>query len=98
MRIILMSACLALQAVQAQDKTKPKTDQEIQACIIAGLNRAPQLQGEGFTVIVTNAVATFIGTSKKPGSKGGVYAIASACGATRVINNIVAAPDPKKKK
>jgi hypothetical protein len=77
--------------------TKSASDAEIQACIAEGLKKSPKLSQEGFQVAVAQKVATFTGTAKQPGTKGGVYAIASNCGATRVINNIGSAIESKKK-
>lgn len=84
---VLAAAALA---AQTQAPAKPKSDNEIRSCIDGALKRSPKLSDEAFSVTVANTVATFNGTAKKQGSKGGVYAIASSCGASKVINNIVA--------
>ncbi len=77
-------------AALATAQTKPKPDPEIRSCIEGALKRSPKLSDEAFSVTVASSVATFSGSAKKQGSKGGVYAIASSCGASKVINNIVA--------
>lgn len=77
----------AALAAAAPPPSKP--DPEIRSCIENALRKSPKLSEEGFSVAVANAVATFSGTARKQGSKGGVYAIASTCGASKVINNIV---------
>lgn len=85
---LLTAIILAATLGFAQTKAKP--DPEIRSCIELALKRSPKLSSEAFTVTVANSVATFSGTAKQQGSKGGVYAIASTCGASKVINNIVA--------
>jgi osmotically-inducible protein OsmY len=67
----------------------PKSDAEIEAAIKQRLAASPHLKDQGFNVAVSNGVATFTGVAKNPGSKGGVYNLAKASGAKRVINHIV---------
>ncbi len=96
--ILAMLSLLAQTTKPAAPKAAPKTDQEIQSCIVEGLNRASRMRSEGFTVTVAAGVATFTGTARQPGSKGGVYAIAAACGAAKVINNISTEPKGASRK
>jgi osmotically-inducible protein OsmY len=46
------------------------------------------MKDQGFTVAVSGGVATFTGSTKNSGSKGGVNNIAKSCGAKQVVNNI----------
>lgn len=80
----------AKQAKPAAAKTaKPvKSDADIQADIQKRLSEAPKLKSESITVAVANGVATFTGTVKNSGSKGGVTSLAKAAGAKSVVNNI----------
>jgi len=80
----------AKQTTKSSSKTaKPaKSDADIQADIQKRLAEAPKLKSENITVAVANGVATFTGTVKNAGSKGGVSGLAKAAGAKSVINNI----------
>lgn len=69
-------------------KNTPKSDAEIQSCIEQKLAASPKLKDQGFSVSVTGGVASFTGTAKNAGSKGGVNGIAKSCGAKQVANNI----------
>ena len=78
----------------------PKSDSDIQSCISSKLAAAPKLKDQGFSVSVSGGTATFTGTAKNAGSKGGVANIAKSCGAKTVVNNITvesAAPATGKK-
>jgi osmotically-inducible protein OsmY len=66
----------------------PKSDSEIQSCISAKLTTAPKIKDQGFSVSVSGGTATFTGTTKNAGSKGGVGSIAKSCGAKQVVNHI----------
>jgi osmotically-inducible protein OsmY len=66
----------------------PKSDPDIQSCISSKLAAAPKLKDQGFSVSVSGGTATFTGTAKNAGSKGGVGNIAKSCGAKSVVNNI----------
>jgi osmotically-inducible protein OsmY len=78
-------------------KAVPKTDAEIEQCIKDRLEKAPKLKDQGFSVSVSGGVATFTGTAKNSGSKGGVSSIAKACHATKVVNNITVPASTKPK-
>ena len=78
-------------------KAVPKTDAEIEQCIKDRLEKAPKLKDQGFSVSVSGGVATFTGTAKNAGSKGGVSGIAKACHATKVVNNITVPASTKPK-
>src|SRR5262249_30088199 len=69
-------------------KAAPKTDAEIEQCINDRLAKSAKLKDQGFSVSVSSGVATFTGTAKNSGSKGGVTNIAKACHATKTVNNI----------
>lgn len=69
-------------------KAPAKTDAEIQSCIEGKLAAAPKLKDQHFTVAVSNGTATFTGTAKDGGSKGGVVNLAKSCGVKKVVNNI----------
>ena len=79
-------------------KAEPKTDAEIEQCIKDRLAKAPKLKDQGFSVSVSGGVATFTGTAKYSGSKGGVTGIAKACHATKVVNNITVPASTKPPK
>jgi osmotically-inducible protein OsmY len=69
-------------------KAAPKSDSEIQSCVESKLAADPKMKDQGFTVAVSGGVATFSGSTKNSGSKGGVNSIAKSCGAKQVVNNI----------
>jgi osmotically-inducible protein OsmY len=88
-------------AKPAKTAAAPKSDSDIQSCISSKLAAAPKLKDQGFSVSVSGGTATFTGTAKNAGSKGGVGNIAKSCGAKSVVNNITvesAAPAAKKPK
>jgi len=100
MSSLALMAVLALGALAqtpaanrtAPAKTKhtvaPKSDADIQKCIEDKLAGSAALKGDGFKVAVSNGVATFTGTTKVKGHKGGVARLAKSCGAKSVTNNI----------
>lgn len=65
-----------------------KSDADIQADIQKRLSEAPKLKSEAISASVSGGVATFTGTVKNSGSKGGVNSLAKAAGAKSVVNNI----------
>jgi osmotically-inducible protein OsmY len=89
---------------QAKSKAvaAPRNDAEIQKCIEDKLVASTALKGDGFTVAVSNGVATFPGTTKVKGHKGSVDKIAKSCGAKSITNNIMVEmavkPHPTTKK
>jgi osmotically-inducible protein OsmY len=74
---------------KTKDVAAPQTDAEIQKCIEDKLAASTDLKGDGFTVAVSNGVATFTGTTKVKGHKGSVEKIAKKCGAKSTTNNIM---------
>ncbi|MBI3425922.1 MAG: BON domain-containing protein [Acidobacteria bacterium] len=77
--------------VKTEKKAKAtvvKSDAEIQADIQKRLAAAPKLKAENISATVAGGVATFTGTVKNSGSKGGVSSLARAAGAKSVVNNI----------
>lgn len=79
----------------AKTAAAPKSDSDIQSCITEKLAAAPKLKDQGFSASVSGGVATFTGTAKNAGSKGGVTNIAKACGAKQTVNNITVESAPK---
>ncbi|MBO0722135.1 MAG: BON domain-containing protein [Blastocatellia bacterium] len=79
----------------AKTGAAPKSDSDIQSCITEKLAAAPKLKDQGLSAAVSGGVATFTGTAKNAGSKGGVANIAKACGANKVVNNITVESAPK---
>ena len=65
-----------------------KSDADIQADIQKRLAAAPKLKSENISAAVSGGVATFTGSVKNAGSKGGVNSLAKAAGAKSVVNNI----------
>ncbi len=61
---------------------------EVQTDIQKRLAAAPKLKSENINVSVSGGVATFTGTVKNAGSKGGLSSLAKAAGAKSVVNNI----------
>jgi osmotically-inducible protein OsmY len=88
--VALASATQTQAAKPAKSKktVAPKSDSEIQSCIESKLSSAPKIKDQGFSVSVSNGVATFTGTANNGSSKGGVQNIAKNCGAKHVVNNI----------
>ena len=79
----------AKQSTKSSKTMKPaKSDAEIQADIQKRLSEAPKPKSENISVSVANGVATFTGTVKSSGAKGGVSSLAKAAGAKSVVNNI----------
>ena len=70
-----------------QPKVVPTDDAGIQQCIEGRLAKT-KMANEGFQVAVSSATATFSGTTKNAGYKGGVSGLSKVCGAKKVVNNI----------
>lgn len=70
-------------------------DGEIQKCISDKFAASASLKTQGFSVSVSQGVATLTGTAKDPGSKGAATNIAKGCGAKSVTNNITVTPKSK---
>ena len=68
----------------------PIDDGAIQKCITDKFAGSASLNPQGFSVTVSNGVATLTGTAKDAGSKGAATNIAKKCGAKKVTNNISA--------
>ena len=77
-----------VKAAKAMKTVAAKSDADIQSDIQQRLAAAPKLKSENISVAVSNAVATFTGSVKNAGSKGGVSSLAKAAGAKKVVNNI----------
>jgi len=73
---------------QTKPAAAPKSDSEIQSCVESKLAAAPKLKDQGFTVSVSQGVATLTGTTKVAGNKGGATNVAKSCGSKQVVNNI----------
>lgn len=76
-------------------KTVPTDDAGIQQCIQERLSKT-KMAGEGFQVAVSGGAATFTGSTKVAGHKGGVSGLAKSCGAKSVVNNITIEGKPAK--
>ena len=68
----------------------PIDDGAIQKCITDKFAASASLNPQGFSVTVSNGVATITGTAKDAGSKGAATNIAKKCGAKKVTNSISA--------
>ena len=77
-----------VKAAKPAKTVATKSDADIQVDIQKRLAAAPKLKSENISVAVSNAVATFTGSVKNAGSKGGVSSLAKAAGAKKVVNNI----------
>ena len=77
-----------VKAAKPMKTVAAKSDADIQSDIQQRLAAAPKLKSENISVAVSNAVATFTGSVKNAGSKGGVSSLAKAAGAKKVINNL----------
>ena len=74
-------------------KMMPTDDAGITTCINEKLAKS-KMSGEGFQVSVSGAAATFTGSTKVPGRKGGVSGMAKSCGAKSIVNNITVEGKP----
>jgi osmotically-inducible protein OsmY len=83
---------------KARKEMTPKSDDEIQKCIVGKLARSEKLKSQGFTVTVSNGEAMLGGNAQNAGSKGATTRIAQSCGARSVKNNITAPAIPRPKK
>lgn len=68
-------------------KTKPTDDAGIQQCIEGKLAKS-KMRSENFAAAVSGGAATFTGSTKVAGHKGGVTGIGKSCGAKSIVNNI----------
>ncbi len=84
--------------VKKSEKAAPRSDVEIQKCILGKLSNSEKLRSQGFNATVTNGEATLTGTAQNAGSKGGATRIAQSCGASKVTNKISAPAISKPKK
>jgi osmotically-inducible protein OsmY len=76
----------------------PTSDADIQKCITEKLANSEKLKSQGFSVTVSEGVATLTGNAANAGSKGAASRIAKSCGAKSVTNNITAPPVAKPAK
>jgi osmotically-inducible protein OsmY len=85
-------------APKAKKETAPKSDNEIQKCIMDKFSNSEKLKSQGFNASVSNGEARLTGTAQNAGSKGAATRIAQSCGAKSVTNNITAPNIPRPKK
>ncbi len=85
-------------ATKAKNETTPKSDVEIQKCIMDKFSNSEKLRSQGFNASVSNGEARLAGTARNSGSKGAATRIARNCGAKTVTNDITAPNIPKPKK
>jgi osmotically-inducible protein OsmY len=85
-------------APKAKKETAPKSDNEIQKCIMDKFSNSEKLKSQGFNASVSNGEAKLTGTAQNAGSKGAATRIAQSCGAKSVTNNITAPNIPRPKK
>ena len=78
--------------------TTPKSDAEIQKCILDKFSAGEKLKSQGFSAKVSTGEAILTGTANNAGSKGAATKIAKSCGATKVTNNISSPPVSKPAK
>lgn len=76
----------------------PKSDAEIQKCIVDKFAAGEKLKSQGFSATVASGEATLTGTANNAGSKGAATKIAKSCGATKVTNKIASPPVSKPAK
>jgi osmotically-inducible protein OsmY len=85
-------------APKPRKETAPKSDSEIQKCIMDKFSNSEKLKPQGFNASVSNGEAKLTGTAQNVGSKGAATRIARNCGAKSVTNNITAPNIPRQKK
>ncbi|MCI0337311.1 MAG: BON domain-containing protein [Acidobacteria bacterium] len=83
---------------KAKKEKAPKSDTEVQKCIMDKFSNSEKLRPQGFSVTVSNGEATLTGNAQNAGSKGAATRIAQSCGAKSVDNNITAPAIPRPKK
>ncbi len=76
-------------------KSMATDDAGIQQCIEGRLAKT-KMAKEGFQVSVNDGTATFSGSTKDAGHKGGVSGLSTKCGAKSVVNNISIEGKPMK--
>lgn len=86
------------KSAKKAEASAPKSDADIQKCIVDKLAKSEKLSSQGFSVAVSGGEATLTGTAKNAGSKGAATGIAKSCGASKVMNNITSPPVSKPKK
>lgn len=86
------------KAQKKAEKSTPKTDDEIQKCVMDKFANSEKLKTQGFSSAVSSGVVTLTGNAANAGSKGAATRIANSCGATKVVNNITAPAVKKSEK
>jgi osmotically-inducible protein OsmY len=79
-------------------ESAPKSDDEVQKCIMDKFSNSEKLKPQGFSASVSNGEAKLTGSAKNAGSKGAATRIAQSCGAKSVSNNITAPNIPRPKR
>lgn len=97
--IFLTLAAAAQSAGTGKAPAAPRSDEEIQKCILDAFAKGASLKDQKLSVTVSNGVATITGTARNQGSKGAASRIAKSCGAREVKNEaaIEQVTRPKKK-
>jgi osmotically-inducible protein OsmY len=85
-------------STKTRKETAPKSDDDIQKCIVGKLANSEKLKSQGFSASVSAGEATLTGNAQNAGSKGAATRIAQSCGAKSVKNNITAPAISKPKK
>lgn len=85
------------KSTKKAEAAAPKSDADIQKCIVDKLAKSEKLGSQGFSAAVSNGEATLTGTANNAGSKGAATKIAKSCGASKVMNNITSPPVSKPK-
>lgn len=85
-------------APKVKNDSAPKSDTEVQKCIMDKLSNSEKLKSQGFSATVSNGEAKLSGNAQNAGSKGAVTRIARNCGAKSVTNNITSPTVSRSKK
>jgi osmotically-inducible protein OsmY len=86
------------RASKPKNDSAPKSDSEVQKCIMDKFSNSEKLKPQGFSASVSNGEAKLTGNAQNSGSKGAATRIAKNCGARSVSNNITAPNIPRPKK
>jgi len=86
------------RAPKLKNETVPKSDNEVQKCIMDKFSNSEKLKPQGFSATVSNGEAKLSGNAQNAGSKGAATRIAQYCGAKSVSNKITTPNIPRPKK
>lgn len=86
------------KSAKKAEASAPKSDADVQKCIVDKLAKSEKLSTQGFSAAVSGGEATLTGNANNAGSKGAATRIAKSCGASKVTNNITSPPVSKPKK